>query len=43
MNWTRRRPHLDEPEKIRQAVVNLVINLADATGQGGKMSSHSDA
>jgi len=26
-----------EPEKIRQAVVNLVINAADATGQGGKI------
>ncbi len=28
---------LSEPEKIRQAVVNLVINAADATGQGGKI------
>jgi signal transduction histidine kinase len=28
---------LTEPEKIRQAVVNLVINAADATGQGGKI------
>ncbi len=27
-----------EPEKIRQAVVNLVINAADATGQGGKIT-----
>ncbi len=28
---------ITEPEKIRQAVVNLVINAADATGQGGKI------
>ena len=28
---------LTEPEKIRQAVVNLVINAADATAQGGKI------
>ncbi len=26
-----------EPEKLRQTVVNLVINAADATGQGGKI------